>query len=93
MTKFRSLLLAGVIAATTLGVHAAQAQYYAAPPPPPGYYHHWHHGDHYYGPHHVVDHWRRYDLPPPPYGTVWVHDGPGFVLLDGYGTVLRYWGP
>jgi len=91
MTKLRNLLLAGAVAAASLTATAAQAQYYQAPPPP-GYYHHWHHGDRYWGPRHIVYHWDYYHLPPPPYGTVWVHDGPNFLLLDSYGNVVRVWG-
>jgi Ni/Co efflux regulator RcnB len=45
------------------------------------------------GPRRVVTHWNHYHLPPPPYGSVWVQEGPQFVLLDGRGFVTRVWVP
>jgi Ni/Co efflux regulator RcnB len=92
MNKLRSLFVMGTTLAMSLGTTTvAQAQYYA---PSPGYYHHhhyWHAGDRYYGPRHVIVHWRRHRLPPPPYGYVWVAYGPQFLLLGPDGVVSRVW--
>jgi hypothetical protein len=93
MKHFRSVIFASALAATSLGV--AQAQPYGpppGPPPGPGYYHHWHHGDRYYGHPVYVHHWSDYHLPPPPPGTVWVHDGPNFLALNPGGVIIRVWG-
>ena len=87
ISRLRSVLLAA-IAAATLSAAAAQAQPYYQPGPGPGW-HHWHHGDRFYGPRHVVIHWRRHHLPPPPPGSVWVQEGPQFVLVGRDGFVLR----
>jgi hypothetical protein len=96
MKHFRSFLLASAVATLSLGATAAEAQYYAPPSPPPGPYHHhhrWHQGDRYYGHGHVIHHWARYNLPPPPYGYVWVQDGPTFLLLGGGGVIERVFVP
>jgi Ni/Co efflux regulator RcnB len=90
-SRLRSILFAAV-AAASFGTCVAQAQPYQPGPPPPGW-HHWHRGDRYYGPRRVVTHWNHYHLPPPPYGSVWVQEGPQFVLLDGRGFVTRVWVP
>jgi len=87
--RLRSLLFAAMAAAASLGGGAAQAQQYYPPGPP----HHWHRGDRYYGPRHVVTHWGRYHLPPPPRGSVWVREGQQFVLIGGGGFVTRVWVP
>jgi Ni/Co efflux regulator RcnB len=93
MNKLRSFLVTGTAIVMALGSAAvAQAQYYHQPVPP-GYYHHhhhWHAGDRYYGPRHFV-HWRRYRLPPPPYGYVWVQAGPQFLLIGPGGVISRVW--
>lgn len=97
-SRLHSILFAAM-AAASLGASVAQAQPYSQPgPPPPHYNHpptwrHWHAGDRYYGPRRVVTHWDRYHLPPPPYGSVWVQEGPQFVLIGGNGFVTRVWIP
>ena len=92
MNKLRSFLVTGTAIVMALGSAAvAQAQYYQ--PVPPGYWHHhhhWHVGDRYYGPRHFV-HWRRHHLPPPPYGYVWVQEGPQFLLIGPGGVISRVW--
>jgi|GEM_PF-4625075 len=89
MRGFKPLLFAGV--ALALGTAAAQAQPYYPPGPPRPHY--WHQGDYYRGHQHIVHHWRRYHLPPPAPGTVWVQDGPNFLLLSHGGFIVRVWAP
>jgi Ni/Co efflux regulator RcnB len=89
--RLRSILFAAM-AAASLGAGAAHAQQYYPPGQPPAW-HHWHSGDRYYGPRHVVTNWRHYRLPPPPRGSVWVHEGPQFVLIGRHGYIARVWGP
>lgn len=95
-SRLRAILFAAV-ATASLGASAAQAQPYYPPGPPhynqPPAWHHWHRGDRYYGPRRVVTHWDRYHLPPPPRGSVWVQEGPQFVLIGGSGFVTRVWIP
>jgi hypothetical protein len=97
-SRLRSILFAAA-AAASLGAGVAQAQQYYSPGPPPPHYnqsptwHHWHRGDRYYGPRRVVIHWDRYHLPPPPHGSVWVQEGPQFVLIGGGGFVTRVYVP
>jgi Ni/Co efflux regulator RcnB len=92
MNKLRSFFVAGTALVMSLGTAAvAQAQYYT---PPPGYWHHhhhWHVGERYYGPRHIIMHWRRHDLPPPPYGYVWVQYGPRYLLIGPDGVITRVW--
>ena len=92
MNKLRSFFVAGTALVMSLGTAAvAQAQYYA---PPPGYWHHhhhWHVGERYHGPRHIIMHWRRHDLPPPPYGYVWVQYGPQYLLIGPDGVITRVW--
>lgn len=94
MNKLRSFFVAGTALVMSLGTAAvAQAQHYA---PPPGYWHHhhhhhWHVGEWYHGPRHIIVHWRRHDLPPPPYGYVWVQYGPQFLLIRPDGMIMRVW--
>jgi hypothetical protein len=93
MNKLRSFVVAGTALVMSLGTAAvAQAQYY--PPPPPGYWHHhhhWHPGDRYFGPRHVIVHWYHHHLPRPPYGYVWMQDGPQFLLVGPGGVISRVW--
>jgi len=98
MKHFRKLTLLAALALAVAGTATANAQ--PAPgfyPPPPGYggpppggpgWHHWHRGDRYWGRAHYVD-WRRYQLPPPPYGYRWLKEGPQFVLIGGNGYVAQ----
>ena len=92
MNKLRTFVFAGTALVMSLGTAAvAQAQYYA---PPPGYWHHhhhWHVGERYHGPQHIIVHWRRHDLPPPPYGYFWVQYGPQYLLIRPDGVITRVW--
>jgi Ni/Co efflux regulator RcnB len=93
MNRLRSFLVTGTAVVMSLGGGAmAQAQYYQ--PAPPGYYyhhHHWHAGERYYGPRHIIVHWRRYRLPPPPHGYVWVQEGPQYLLVGPGHVIYRVW--
>jgi Ni/Co efflux regulator RcnB len=87
-SRLRSILFAAV-AAASLGASVAQAESHSDRPQN---WHQWHRGDRYYGPRHVVTHWDHYNLPRPPHGSIWVQEGPQFVLLGHDGFVTRVWG-
>jgi Ni/Co efflux regulator RcnB len=90
MNKLRSFFVAGTALVMSLGTVAVAQAY----PPPPGYWHHhhhWHEGERFHGPRHIIVHWRHFRLSPPPYGYVWVKQGPQFLLLAPGGVISRVW--